>query len=155
MRMAASQKKFKYETDLLVIDPDRKTCPPSHAAERSTVAFRWVGRPMNDRHFLPPGKLSPSRINKPGSANCGLLALSFHTTLDNSIFAFLELEKSFTNARRMIGDHVAEGSLSPDHGVCTHVNRAGHFDLHEYKGVLLRPAFSIAASIPPKLPAKK
>lgn len=154
-RMAGSNKKFKYETELLLIDPDLKSCPPTHATERNTIAFRWVGKPMNDRHFLPPGKLNPKRLNKPDSGSCALLGLSLYTTLDNSVRAFLDLEGSFNNARRAIGDHVAEGRITPDHGVCTRLGRHGHFDLHEYKDVAMRPVFKLVASIPPRPPAKK
>lgn len=147
IRMAA-QKKYKYEPDLLLIDPALQVCPPASAKECYLDAFRWVSNPMVDRNFLPPGKLRPQRMNRPSGQSCGLLALSFHTTLSNSIQAFNALEKSFKNARRELGGHVARGQVAPQHGRCTPINRNGHFDLHEYTEIKLRPIFVLIKEIP-------
>lgn len=112
-------------------------------------AFRWVANPMTNACFLPPGKKNPARVNNTkGAANCGLFGVSMHISQQHSIDAFKKLEASFVLARKTMGGYVAEGNLTPQDGLCTAPNQAGHFDMYEFEMANLKNCFVMLGEIP-------
>lgn len=71
-----------------------------------------------------------------------------HESLEKSISAFHELEKTSSLARKRYGDHVSEGTLAPTLGRRTIARPNGHFDFFEYVGSSAAEVFSVHSMIP-------
>lgn len=148
--MKAQEISLKYAADLHVITATGESCPPQDAVECTRTGFHWCMEPMTANCFAPSAAKNPRRLHKEHDAKekCSLWAISMHVSLEASLAAFQDLEKSVPRLRKSVGDHVASGELQPAHGRQTSLDGNGHFDLHEYAAVDLLTAFAIAQKIP-------
>lgn len=148
--MAASPKKFKYQSELETVAEYGATCPPVSATEATLTAYRWCANPMTAQCFVPQAKRNPARLHraKDSDERCSCWALSMHTNLTASVNAFQSIEQSFRQIRKIFGGYVAVGDLQPDHGRCTPPDRYSHFDVHEYKTANVAAAFTVHSEIP-------
>lgn len=128
---------LKYHSDVSTLT----ACPPNTCAPvEPQVAFRFVHADITKReNFLPPAKLSPSRWVKKAPC-CEDYALSLFDTQERAVAYFRKLVDSHANIGKSIGDHLAEASLNPVHGLATTAEANGHFDLYEAEGVDLSTA---------------
>lgn len=109
-------------------------CPPSGACAQYVTAWRWVADPITSQCFAPVAVRNPPRLLKEDAPAkiCSCWGLSMHLSLDQSILAFTHVEKSFKMARKRLGGHIAQLSLTPIDGACSVADSYGHFDLHPY-----------------------
>ncbi len=137
---------MKYQTDIVKIP----SCPPDAAEPKSSKAFRIVHNPLCEKSFLPPGKISPKRMQSEcnnSERKCSMLALSLFSTKDKAIKRFKYLESSFQNIRKRMGDCIAEGTIYPQDGLQTTPSKSGHFDLYESSQAKLEDKFKIIEQI--------
>ncbi|MEQ2352445.1 hypothetical protein [Pseudoalteromonas piscicida] len=132
---------MKYQKDLDEIP----CCPPQNAQSKSTEAYRIVHNPLCCKSFIPPGKISPSRVKSknPNNQNCSLLALSFFTNEQEAISHYKALEKRVNNIHKTLGGYLAFGKLSANDGLQTPPGKNTHFDFYESKNSQLDSKFKI------------
>jgi len=125
-------------------------CPPVTAVGRTQTVWRWVMDPLTTDSFLPVALKNPPRLHdvKDAQEKCSCWGLSMHGSYEQSIGAFKHLERSFKMARKRIANSVASATITPDHGLCTDLDKYGHFDLHPYATAQLHQTFVIAGLIP-------
>ncbi len=142
-------KKYKYQSLIENFDSECKGCPPAGFVAAEQKAFRWVRNPISPGCLLPPGVRKEKRLAdaKTPKDKCGLLGLSMHRSLQESVAAYAALKETVFMADEIFGGHVAEGTLLPVHGCATHPNVKGHFDLYEHYGVNLSVVFSVVKKI--------
>jgi hypothetical protein len=75
-----------------------------------------------------------------------------HITEEHSIAAFHALEENFDRARKLIGTHVAVGTLTAAHGIATPADNHGHFDLHPKVSAPFQTTFVVQPNPIPELP---
>lgn len=141
---------LEYQSEVTEVAKTGVACPPLHASESNREAFRWVFNPVTARCFQPQAVRNPPRLlnERDPERRCSCWALSMHETLNQSVSAFQNLEKSFRNAKKVIGNSVAHGILAQADGLSTPADQSGHFDLHPYKATVLTLKFSIVAALP-------
>jgi hypothetical protein len=126
--MSRNELEWKYASYLATFSD----CPSRDAKPRERMAFRFVWNPLAQSSFIPVAFRPPRRANR---LSCSHYGLSMFATEAQARTRFAELEEKFPEIRKTAGTHLACVSLTVDHGVQTHENSAGHFDLHEFKGV--------------------
>lgn len=141
---------LEYQSEVTEVAKTGIACPPELATESSREAYRWVFNPITERCFHPQAVRNPPRLlnERDPERRCSCWALSMHETLNQSISAFQALEKTFRNAKKVIGNSVAQGILAQADGLSTPADRSGHFDLHPYKASALTIKFSVVAALP-------
>lgn len=130
---------FKYQSKLSCISG----CPPQAVAPAKGKAYRFVHAAMTADNFVPQAVRNPKV-----ACSCTGWALSLFRSLDEAEVRFRQLEATpVPNIRKRIGDSVAEGHLTPAFGAVTPANDTGHFDLYEYTGANLLPAFVVVKAL--------
>ena len=105
--------------------------------------------PSYQNSFLPVALINPKRfMNASDAKKCSSWALSMFLSEQHATNFFKKLEITVKNARKTLGDHVAELSLTANHGFQTTADNKGHFDLHEFDGVNLPSTVSNITQIP-------
>lgn len=136
---------YKYGKDLAGI----KDCPPKSNVETKNKGYRFIRTPTNHSSFLPVALINPKRfMNASDAKKCSSWALSMFISEQQATNFFKKLEITVKNARKTLGDHVAELDLTVNHGLQTNADQNGHFDLHEFCGVDLSNAISKVTIIP-------
>lgn len=107
----------------------------STAPASNIIAFRFVrdGVPTKE-DFFPPAIEQPTRGFPSGRLRCSAYALSFFTSLANARAAHKKIAKQskmFAKKKSCVAETLLDSNL----GKAGPVDRKGHFDLHEYKGV--------------------
>lgn len=139
-----------YQTNVSEVTNNGFACPPASASESTREAYRWVFSPITEGCFHPQAVRNPPRLlnERDPEKRCSCWALSMHETLDQSVAAFKAVEKSFKNARKVLGNAVACGMLAQADGLSTPADEFGHFDLHPYKTSSLIMKFSVVTVMP-------
>lgn len=135
---------YKYQQHITKITG----CPPRQGRAR-TLAYRWVKNPTGPNDFLPPALKNPKRLKNCTTQNeaCSSWALSMHDTIDASLDAYKNLQKTVVNIKKLFGDHIAEGFLTSNDGLITKSSQNGHFDFHEYTTSNVQSKFTLVLSI--------
>jgi len=129
---------LKFQAELASL-PD---CPPSTASAHASVGFHWVFDPLTDqRNFVVKAVKTPARFAvKP---RCDAHALSMWDTEQRARDEYDRIRQKNQNIANELGTHVAEMTLTPNHGLQTAPNLRGHFSLYEYIGVSLSAAATL------------
>lgn len=119
------------------------SCPPQDATPKNQEAWRWVFRPLTASSFRPVAVANPPRLHRAEDPmeRCSCWALSMYASYEQGAKAFIALEKKIPRARKIFGDAIAGGMITPAHGVCTVPQKNGHFDLHPFIDIDLVTAF--------------
>jgi hypothetical protein len=146
--------KFKYSDQLEKLCDSGCICPPKGSKKQNVVAFRFVRKPCDQSSFIPQGISDPCRVNrqKKEAVKCSLYSLSLHENEDTAKDFYAGLRDNFEDDARLsklIGTHLAEGSIVHRHGVCTKSAANGHFELHEYEGSSIHLVFNIVDGLLP------
>lgn len=136
---------MKYQSEMCKI----VNCPPTNSTQDQQTAYRFVYDPMCDKSFLPQGIKEPSRVDKADeNIKCSFLALSFFNSEESAKKRYNKLKKQIKNINKILGSHIAEGTLNSNDGFRTKIcNRSGHFDYFEKKGINLIPNFKIVTDL--------
>jgi hypothetical protein len=124
--------KFKHSDGYL---HDILDCPPTNAKEIARTGFHFVSDPVDSQSFLIPAERDTERFEE--SPSCPQCGLSMYTRADRAKAAFKKLLNKHRQIGIVLGDHIGEIGLLPEHGVQTDPDRSGHFALYEYDGVYL------------------
>jgi hypothetical protein len=143
---------YRFTTELSGFQSSGVQCPPTGAAPRDLLAWRWVANPLTSQCFDPPAVRNPTRLIKDPNKACGSWALSLHVSHQESLAAFKALEKGMKNIRKLFGDHVANVCITQSDGVCTVPDKFGHFDLHQYKASAVHENIADMSPIPCPIP---
>jgi hypothetical protein len=135
---------WKYEAPLRQI-PD---CPASHFAPGVRQCFRFVFSADLAGSFYPPLFRNPRRALKLADLQrCSGWALSFYATDEQAASELERLRRTNPRIHRTIGESLATGALTTEHGAMDMPDVLGHFDLHEYADVELYASFTVVRSL--------
>ena len=136
---------MKYQKELSQIPQ----CPPSNAVERKQESYRFSFDPLGEDSFIPQGVKDPSRVSRESEERikCSLIGLSFYYSRDSAIENYQNIRVIKNIKKAKIGSHLAVGVLEEEDGLQTPISKSGHFDLHEYNGVVLHPKFKILSPL--------
>ena len=136
--------RFKYQVYL----SELPNCPPSDYERKNIQAFRFVFADLSlENNFLPVLLQNPKRSFSDDEATCQAYGLSLFDTLENARKRYFTLKKSFRKIDKVIGTHIAEGSIEEDDGVVSKINSYGHFCLHEFEQTDLWVKFRLVMKI--------
>ncbi|MCY2687580.1 hypothetical protein [Salinimicrobium sp. TH3] len=126
-----------------------ETCPPEEYHSKTCNCFRWVFEKMDDeRNFLAQAEKNPKSLNdKTDLQKCENYALSFHDTIENSQAHFIKLTKRFKNIKKLLGTHIAQGTLRKKDGVGGQIERNGHFNFHHTEESNFNKRFKIIRTL--------
>ncbi|WP_286827932.1 hypothetical protein [Maribacter sp. UBA4516] len=139
------RKEYKYQAD---IDEITKVCNCPNSEYFSfgeKEAFRFVFEDINHpNNFSPPAKIKPARyLSKSEREKCDGLGLSLYANKNGARNKFNELITTFKNFKKIIGTHIAIGTITDDDGHITPEDEITHFDLYEYTSSTIETKFNI------------
>lgn len=138
---------FKYEDQVSSLNC---CCPPTELCSPSLKAYRFVNEDLNHKNnYLPPLLINPTRINEHCSDEkiCSGYALSFYTDLskaERQLKKYLERKRSLA---KTLGSSIGSIELNRSDGLMGSVDKKKHFDLFEFKSVILQGRFTIERTI--------
>ena len=128
---------FKYQSEI----QNLPNCPPADYQQIRIQAFRWVFKEENhSNNFRPPLVIKPLRRLKD---KCAGYALSFFNTPENARKRYLHLCYGRTGQDFVasVGTYLAQGVIEQQDGVISKIEGQGHFELHEFAEIDLKPKF--------------
>lgn len=131
-------RKYKYAIKFV----DLPDCPPSTCIPATGQAFRFCFDPLRSESF------QPTADEDNPDAGCSEWGLSMYTSEAKARKRFERLTSRYPGIRERIGTHLARGSLHTSHGMMSKPHKTGHFNLHEFAGTDLVPAFEIIGPLP-------
>ncbi len=131
---------FKYQEELDKIN----NCPHSSCEESERTSFRFVNDDVEDEDNWISKAEKDRRENKfprsPSLAKeCSYHALSFFDTIDSAQKKLNSFNPSIKEKMNISG--IATGKIVTDDGVCSPINKMGHFSLYEYEKVSFKGRF--------------
>lgn len=132
-------KAFKYQ-NLMNEKGVPVPCPNIECDEIETDAYRWsYSEEIHPDNFLPAFPFNekigrPSLFNTPEDfkrSSCIYCSLSMWRTLKEAKFKYNE-ELPYRTRELLKFTHVLYGKITKDMGVCSKVNKKGHFEFFEY-----------------------
>lgn len=137
-----------YQNDIDAVCELGTQCPPADAARVQRQAWRFVFSPISAIDAHPVAVRNPRRLtNATDLERCSVWALSMYATQAQSQRAFQSLLKQHPRIKKLIGDHVAAVTISPDDGLCTHAQRNGHFDFFPYAITNVQSLMTVSARL--------
>lgn len=137
-----------YQNDIDAVCQTGVQCPPADATTVQRQAWRFVFSPISAIDADPVAVRNPRRLTSVTDLErCSVWALSMYATQHQSQNAFRSLLKKLPKAKKIIGDHVASVTISPTDGLCTSVQRSGHFDFFPYATTNVQSLMTVSASL--------
>lgn len=133
---------FKYKEYLDVYDK----CFHTTCKETDRPAFRWVFANINHKDNFKPQYFKPEFIQHP-KKDCRGYGLSLFDKHDQAKAALIKRCQDKENLFKVIGTHIAGGTLNKIEGVSGDSAANGHFTFFEYVGVDLTKSFTIQEKI--------
>lgn len=123
-------------------------CPPASVRAIEGNVFRFFHADTSDeRNYLPPAKLQPTRKWKDDEERCDGFGLSMFFSQVKAEVYFSELRQAVPNIGKRIGSHVATAQIVENDGLATPEDRAGHFSLFESSTCSLKERFTLVKAL--------
>ena len=138
------QTEFKYSEEMLQLP----SCPPRSAEAIDGKVFRFFHADMaDDKNYLPPAKLQPTRKWKSDEEKCEGFGLSMFFSQEKAEAYFSELRLAVPKIDKRIGTHIAAAQIVVDDGIATSEDGKGHFSLFESSECSLQGRFQLVKEL--------
>lgn len=137
-----------YQSEIDALNQSGIQCPPADASASEKQAWRWVFNPITTDCIKPVADRNPKRLhNASDTEKCSCWALSMYATQSTSVAAFHALLKKHPKIKKLLGDHIALVKISSPDGLCTVVQRSGHFDFFPNSATNVASLMTVTASL--------
>ena len=124
------------------------SCPPDSVRAIEGKVFRFFHEDtLDERNYLPPAKLQPTRKWKDDEESCDGFGLSMFFSQEKAEAYFSELRLAVPNIGKRIGSHVATARIEKNDGVATPEDKVGHFSLFESSDCSLKNRFELVKAL--------
>lgn len=124
------------------------SCPPVSVRSIQGKVFRFFhADTLDERNYLPPAKLQPTRKWKDDEERCDGYGRSMFFSQAKAEVYFSELRLAVPNIGKRIGSHVATAQIVENDGVATPEDRTGHFSLFESLTCSLKERFTLVKAL--------
>lgn len=134
--------KWKYAKSL----GDHDDCPPKSLRKVNMAAYRFVGNPIAEGHFLPTAHVPGAR--QPGDVlRCTDYSLSMFNDKAKALAALTRLLTKYRQIANRMGSWIGKLHIREDDGEASKPSRSGHFEFFEYEGCNLQSRTKLAQEV--------